>query len=393
MTMGGSALSREFLIPPKVLSGIGALRDMKGCIGDRGQKALIVTDNSMAQRRNVGKVIAMLADAGLAYQVYDDIHDEPTEVMVEKGVQIFNEEQCDFILAVGGGCSIDAAKAIGFMAVNDGDIGRYRNKVIYAPIPFLIAVPTTAGTGSEATQFMFVNDRRNGVKMLLQGPALIPQLVVVDPELSTTAPPQATVAAGLDALTHAIEAYSSKQAQPLSDVFALSAIQRIYRNLKLVYEDGSNREARYQMSLAALEGGIAFNNSSATLVHGMSHPFGTLFHIPHGLSNAILLPKCLEFAVPGNVKRFADMARVLDLCEPDSDLQEAARLFVKAVHAFCRDLSIPAIQELNVNKEEFYKQLDKMAEEALDSGGPANTVRNTGKADIVEIYQQIWEVP
>lgn len=387
---GVSRLNQIFLMPPKVLSGIGAIGQLKEHIGGKGTKALLVTDAMMVQIGNSQKVTTVLEEAGIDYCLYAEVNSEPTDEMVKKGVQLFSSEQCDFIIALGGGSPIDAAKAIGFMSVNGGEISSYLKKVITTPIPYLVAVPTTAGTGSEATQFTIITDTQKDVKMLLRGPALMPQLAVVDPAFSLTTPPKVTVATGIDALTHAIEAYSSRQAQPLSDVFALSAVKRIYHNLKVVYKDGGNVEARYQMSLAALEAGIAFNNSSVTLVHGLSRPIGALFHVPHGLSNAILLTKCLEFAVPGNMRRFAEIAKTINLCSPDAKAEEAAGRLIEAVADFCRDLGVPSVQELKIDKEEFYKNLNKMAEDALDSGSPANTFRIPTKEQIMEIYKQLW---
>jgi len=384
-------LSSAFLMPPKILSGINAMAELGSYIEDKGKKTLIVTDGMMTKMGNVEKLTKILDQAGVAYEVYDEVNSEPTDIIVEKGVSIFKEANCNFIIALGGGSPLDAAKAIGFMSVSAGKISDYMQKIITTDVPYLVAIPTTAGTGSEATQFTIITDTVNNVKMLLKGPSILPALAVVDPQLTLTTPAKVTVATGIDALTHAIEAYTSKKAQPLSDVFALSAIKRIYENLKIVFVDGSNADARYQMSLAALEAGIAFNNSSVTLVHGMSRPIGALFHVPHGVSNAVLLTRCLEFAVHGNLPRFAEIAKVMGIYKAGMTDLAAAETLISEVDAFCKELQVPTLEELKIDKEEFYKVLDKMADDALTSGSPSNTFRSPTKEDIIAIYKKMWD--
>ena len=205
-----------------------------------------------------------------------------------------------------------------------------------------------------------------------------------------TAPPKVTAATGVDAICHAIEAYTSRKAQPLSDTFAISAIKRIYKNLPICYADGKNEAARMEMALGATEAGIAFNNSSVTIVHGMSRPIGALFHIAHGVSNAILLPACMEFAIEGNVARFAHIARLMEVADDATPDEIAAENFVKAIAKFCKDLGIPSIEELGVKKEDFMSKLDKMATDALISGSPDNTMRKPSKEDLINIYKKLF---
>jgi len=384
-------MSKIFLMPPKILTGIGAIKELSLHIKNNKSKALIVTDAIMTKIGNVAKLTRILDASKISYIIYDEVNSEPTDKIVEQGVVVFKQNACDFIIALGGGSPIDAAKAIGVMAVNDGKISDYMKKIINTEIPYLVAIPTTAGTGSEVTQVTIITDTENNIKMLLRGPEVIPKLALVDPEFSLTTPPKVTVATGIDALCHAIEAYTSRCAQPLTDTFALSAIKRIYTNLEKVYKDSNDIEARFQMSLGALEAGIAFNNSSVTIVHGMSRPIGALFHVPHGVSNAILLTKCLEFAIHGNTQRFADIAKVIGMYEPQMTELEAAKRLVFGIDELCKVLNVPQIEELKIDKGEFYNQLDKMATDALASGSPANTLRQPSKEDLIEIYKSLWQ--
>lgn len=383
-------MSNVFLVPSKIVTGLGAVKQIGDHIQDKGKKALIVTDKFMVQFKNVAKLTEVLDASNIEYYVYDGVNSEPTDKMVEEGVRLYREQNCDFLIALGGGSPIDTAKAIGFMTNNSGKISNYMKKLINTEVPYLAAIPTTAGTGSEATQFTIIADTENDVKMLLAGPSLLPALAIVDPTFTMTAPQKVTVATGIDALTHAIEAYTSRKAQPLSDIFALSAIKRIHKNLPICFADGKNEDARLQMSLGAHEAGIAFNNASVTLVHGMSRPIGAIFHIAHGVSNAILLSRCMEFAIQRNTERFAEIAKIMNVADEHMTDMQAAQAMVKEIECFCKALEVPTLEQLGVEKENFFAKLDKMAEDALDSGSPSNTMRVPTKDEIIEIYKKLY---
>lgn len=254
----------------------------------------------------------------------------------------------------------------------------------------MVAIPTTAGTGSEATQFTIITDTKKNIKMLLKGKVLMPSLAIIDPQFTMTAPPKITAATGLDALCHAVEAYTSRKAQTLSDTFAMSAVKRIFKYLPAAFKDGSNEEARVQMSVAALEAGIAFNNASVTIIHGMSRPIGALFHVAHGLSNAMLLKECLTFALEGAYDRFAELGRAVGVAaDTDSD-KEASEKFLAAVDAIAKELETPTLAEFGIDKDEFFKVIDKMAFDAMDSGSPQNTMRDVTEDDVKQIYRNLW---
>ena len=352
-------MAREFIVPGEIISGSGALDMAEGALKLLGKKALIVTDKVMIDLGNCAKVEKALTNQGIEYSIYSDICGEPTDTMIEKGLQIYKDENCDFLVALGGGSPIDSMKAIGSLVVNGGSISDYMGKVIDVKMPPMAAIPTTAGTGSEATQFTIITDTKKDIKMLLKGKVLMPDLAIIDPQFTMTAPPKITAATGLDALCHCVEAYTSRKAQTLSDTFAVSAVKRIFKYLPVAYKDGKNEEARVQMSVAALEAGIAFNNASVTIIHGMSRPIGAL----------------------GRDIGVADAT--------DSD-QEAAEKFLKAVESLVNELDTPTLEQFGINKEEFFNVIDKMAHDAMDSGSPQNTMRDVTEEEVKEIYRKLW---
>lgn len=384
-------MSDLFLMPKYVVTGKYALTEAMEYIKNFGQKALIVTDETIAKIGTLSKLEIELDKNQIDYFVYDGVNGEPIDEMIEVGEKLYLENKCDFLIAIGGGSPIDAMKAIGAMVTNKGKIVDYNGKVIPNPPPKLVAIPTTAGTGSEATKFTIITDSVNNIKMLLVGPDLIPTLSIIDPELTLTVPPAVTAATGVDALTHAIEAFTSRKAQPLSDIFAISAIKRIYKNILIAYEDGKNFNSRNEMALAALEAGIAFNNSSVTIVHGMSRPIGALFGIPHGLSNAMLLEDCLEFIKEAASEELAYLAKDLELVSKEANEEEAANIFVESIVDLLNKLDIQTLEEYGVDKEEFFDNLDKMATDALASGSPGNTRKTPTKEDIINIYKKLWK--
>lgn len=383
-------MAREFIVPGQIITGSGALNMAEEALKGLGKKAMIVTDQVMIQLGNCRKVEDALRNQGIEYVIYADITGEPTDTMIEAGLKLYRESGCDFLVALGGGSPIDSMKAIGSLAVNGGNISDYMGKTIDVEVPPMAAIPTTAGTGSEATQFTIITDTKKDIKMLLKGKVLIPSLAVIDPQFTMTAPPKVTAATGLDALCHAVEAYTSRKAQTLSDTFALSAVKRIFAYLPAAFHEGQNEEARVEMSVAALEAGIAFNNASVTVIHGMSRPIGALFHVAHGLSNAMLLKECLTFALEGAYDRFAVLGKAIGVAsEGDSD-REASEKFLKAVEELTKELETPSLEEYGIDKEAFFQVIDKMAGDAMDSGSPQNTIREVTAADVKQIYRNLW---
>lgn len=381
----------QFIVPGKIISGKGALSQIGDYIEGYGQKALIVCDQITEKLGKVRIITDALDEKKIGHAIYDDFLGEPTNVMIEDALSVYRREKCDFLIGIGGGSALDIMKAVAAMDVNEGKISDYMGKEIAGIKAKMIAIPTTAGTGSEATQFTIISDVDSGVKMLLKGKELMPDLAIIDPELTITLPPKMTASTGLDALTHAVEAYTSKKAQPLTDTLAISAIKRIFHYLPLSYMDGSNEVARTEMSIAALEAGMAFNNSSVTLVHGMSRPIGALFHVPHGISNAMLLNVCLEYAKDGAKSRFADMARAIGAARDTDSEDAAADHFMAEVKKICDICKIPTLEGYGIPKDEFMAKIDKMAADAMASGSPSNTRRELDEAVLKDLYRKLYE--
>lgn len=383
-------MSRLFYMPPTIISGPDSL----SAAGDQiclGKKALVVTGKIVARQACTQTLLQLLSDKGVDYEVFSDIPGEPTDLMVQAGLEAYQAARCDFMIAVGGGSPMDLMKAVAVrLKYPTRTLGSFMGQVIPGPFVPMVAIPTTAGTGSEATMFTVITDTSTDVKMLLKGPALIPAVAVVDPAFSVSAPPSVTASTGLDALTHAVESYTSRLAQPLTDTLAVSAVKRIMVNLPRTWRDGQDLEARGQMALAALEAGVCITNASVTLVHGMSRPIGALFHVPHGLSNAMLLPDCLEFALEGALERFADLGRATGVAGPCQDDASAARAFLTSVRELCAICQVPTLEEYGVDRKTFFDQIPKMSADAVASGSPGNTVRTVTEADCARIYRSLW---
>lgn len=380
--------ARSFLMPGKIVYGEGALGQAAPSMAQMGERALIVTDAMMVKLGNLARLTQALEGESIGFSVYDGINSEPVDKMVEEGVRRFKDDGCDFMVALGGGSPIDTMKAIAMCAASGERIAAFMGRPYCGPVCPMVAIPTTAGTGSEATQFTIITDTENDVKMLISGAPLIPALAIVDPVFTLTAPASVTAATGVDALCHAIEAYTSRKAQPLSQVFALSAAKRIFANLAVCVEEPDNIEARTQMSLAATEAGVAFNNASVTLIHGMSRPIGAVFHVPHGLSNAMLMKACFDFALDGAYDRFAEVARACGLSASDDDAA-AARGLMEGIDDLLTRIKIPTLAEFGVDFDAFTAAIDKMAVDAEASGSPANTIKPVSQGDMRAIYRSL----
>lgn len=383
-------MARKYLAPQIIWLGEGALLAAEADICSLGARALIVTGQSMIRQGYMGMLTNLLDKNGVGWDIYSGISGEPTDQMIEVGVSIYREKNCDFIIGFGGGSPLDAAKAIGILSATEGSLSDFMGKEITCPIPPVAAIPSTAGTGSEVTQFTIITDTKTDIKMLLKGSVLVPAVAVIDPVFTVQATEKVTVAAGLDALTHAVEAYTSRKAYDQSDRYAISAVNRIFHFLPLVLQNPSNLEYREQMSIAAYEAGVSFSNSSVTLVHGLSRPIGALFHVPHGLSNAMLLPVCLEYALEGAYDRFGDLGRAIGAADQRDSDQDAAIRFLDAVKTLCRDCRVPTLAGYGIDKAVFMDQVGKMASDAMASGSPSNTRRKISESDVIELYHKLW---
>jgi alcohol dehydrogenase class IV len=380
---------KNFLMPARTIIGSGASEQVGEETKKLGvKKALIVTDKIMCKINALEGIKKSLEKNNIEFAIYDGVAVEPTLEIVQEGIKAYRDNQCDFLLAVGGGSPIDTAKAISVMVTNPGSIENYMGagKVAKAGSP-LIAIPTTAGTGSEVTPYTIITDTNRNVKMLISTPFVMPQVAIVDPLMTLSCPRGLTATVGLDALTHAIEAYVSLKAQPLTDIFCLSAIKLLSGNLRQAWANGNNIEAREKTMLGAYQAGVAFSNSSVALVHGMSRPIGAYFHVPHGASNAVLLKTVIEFSLIGNPLRYAQIAQAMGEDISGKTELEAAQLAVKSVDRLIKDIKVPSTRELGVDKDKLDQLAPKMTEDAIASGSPSNTPRQATKEEIIELYK------
>lgn len=381
------------VVLPKIMEiGAGALAKLPQIVQTLGgAKPLIITDKMMVQLGYIQQVQELLAAAGIIAEVFEDTEPEPTATSIEAGVARVTASNFDVIIALGGGSPIDSAKAIAILGKHGGNIRDYKfpRQVNEQGIP-IIAIPTTAGTGTEVTRFTIITDETSDEKMLCVGIGFMPLAAIVDVNLTLSLPPRITADTGIDALTHAIEAYVSQKASHFSDAQALSAMRLIGPNLRRVYEDGTDLVAREAMMLGSTLAGIAFSTASVALVHGMSRPIGAFFHVPHGLSNAMLLPSVTAFSIPAAPERYADCARAIGVASVSDSTEQANQKLLAALETFNRELKVPTLAEFGADKARFDSLLETMAEQALASGSPNNNPKVPSIAEMVAIYQQLW---
>lgn len=379
MEIGGGTLERL----PHILSALRAARP------------LIVTDSMMVELGYVERAEVLMRDAGIDYGIFADTVPEPTEDSILAGVETLGQGTdhgaYDCVIALGGGSSIDSAKAIGVLGHFGGVTRDYKfpNQADQIGLP-LIAIPTTAGTGSEVTRFTIITDDTVDEKMLCVGIGFMPSAVIVDYELTLSVPARVTADSGIDALTHAIEAYVSKKNGPFSDHEALAAMRMIGPNLRAVYHQPDNRAAREAMMLGATLAGLAFSSASVALVHGMSRPIGAFFHVPHGMSNAMLLPAVTEFSVSAAQDRYATCARAIGVAEHNHSDAQACEHLLTELRALNRELEVPSLADYGIDKQHYFEVVTTMAEQALASGSPGNNPRVPDAAEIVTIYENAW---
>jgi alcohol dehydrogenase class IV len=381
-----------FHAPRLMLAGGGAIQEAGALLKRLGAaRPLIVTDPFMRDSGLLARLADILARDGIAAEAFVDTVPDPTSEVVETGVALLARGGFDCLLALGGGSPMDTAKAMAVLAAGGGHIRDYKvpNLADQAALP-VVCIPTTAGTGAEATRFCVITDTANDEKMLIAGLGCLPVAAIVDFELTLTAPFRLTADTGIDALTHAIEAYVSRRANPMSDMYALAAMRTIHANLRTACFEPANRAAREAMMLGATQAGLAFSNASVCLVHGMSRPIGAFFHVPHGLSNAMLLPAITQFSADAAVRRYADCARAIGVAvETEGDQAAVARL-LDALAALNRDLDVPSPRQYGIEEARYFQVIETMADQALASGSPANNPRVPSKEEIIDLYRRVW---
>jgi len=384
-------MTAQILLPRLLRIGGGAVRALPEVLRQLAiERPMLVTDPAMVEFGHADRVRDLLVDAGLPVTVFAETEQEPSSASIERGVRAWHAGRFDGLVALGGGSAIDSAKAIGVLAHLGGRMRDYAvpNDVEHAGVP-LVAIPTTAGTGSETTRFTVITDSATDEKMLCRGAAFLPTAAIVDYEFTLTAPRRLTADTGIDALTHAIEAFVSRRASPFTDDLALAAMGHLARHLERACSDPSDLEARAGMMLGATQAGMAFSNASVCLVHGMSRPIGALFHVPHGLSNAMLLPAVTRFSVPAAEARYAVCARTMGMSTSRDDAVAAADL-IAGLTALNGRLEVPGPAAFGIDRDAWFGNLERMALQAEDSGSPANNPRVASREDMVALYTEVW---
>ena len=377
---------------PRIMRvGGGASRELATTLRQLGlHRPLLITDPHMVACGYSGALEQMLEEAGVACGLFGECVPDPTTDSVDAALACFRGGEFDSLVALGGGSSLDTAKAVAVLALRSGPMRDY--KVPHAlddGLP-VVAIPTTAGTGSEVTRAAVITDSETGEKMLCMGLGLVPVAALVDYELTLSMPYRLTADTGLDSLCHALEAYVSRKSNPFTDSVALTAMRTIWQNIRTVCREPDNRPAREAMMLAATQGGIAFANASVTLIHGMSRPLGALFHVPHGLSNAMLLPEVTAWSLDHAMQRYADCARFMGVAaDADSDRSAADRL-VDGLRSLTSELSVPTPGAYGIDAQAWFDALPLMAEQALASGSPQNNPRVPDAGQIIELYERVW---
>ena len=378
MQIGKGSLSQL----PEILNIIGSVKS-----------PLIVTDKQMVKFGYVKKLQEILLKAGIKSSVFDDTIPDPTDTVVLNGIDILKKNKNDAVIGFGGGSPIDTAKAIAVLSQYSKNIQDYKPPSTFDKkgLP-IIAIPTTAGTGSEVTHHSVIIDTKsnNFEKISCRGEGFVPIVSIVDYELTLSKPRRLTIDSAIDTLTHGIEAYVSKKATMFSDRMALDTIRLVQENIYAVDKDPKDLKAREGLMLAATLGGLAFSNASICLVHGMSRPLGSNFKVPHGLSNAMLLPTITEFSIDHAKSRYADCSRVGNFALPEDEDDTACEKLIKGLYKINNDFDVPSMKTFGIDEKNFEEELENMATDAEVSGAPNLNPRVPTVNEMVDLYGKAW---
>jgi len=381
----------DFHLPTKIRIGNGVFKETASLLKQMitGKKVFIVTDPGIIQIGLAAKLENLLKQEGFIAQVFSEVKPNPRDHDCVLGGQAARQFEADVILALGGGSVIDSAKVIAILQVLGGTPQDYagRNKVPQ-PITPLVAIPTTAGTGAEVTRSSVITDTTKKTKITVKDVKLAPVLAIVDPELTFNLPRHLTASTGMDALVHAIEAYTCKLANPISDALALQAMKHIYPYLLTAVQDGQNREARYNLMVGSTMAGMAFSHADVASVHCMAEAIGGLYDTPHGVANSMFLPYLIEFNAPAAISKHAEIARTVGVAGGDISDEKAAALLVEAMKKLARDLDIPTFASLpGVNPADF----DYLAQSSFENGSTPSNIRTITRDDYLKLFQKAYE--
>jgi 1,3-propanediol dehydrogenase/alcohol dehydrogenase len=377
-----------FRSPRTIIKGNGSI--LKAGIEAKkyGKKVMVVTSRSSTKKSGaLDKVCTALKEEGLGYIIFDEVESDPSVHTVTKGAELCRAENVEVIVAIGGGSPLDAAKGIAIVASNGGDIRDYEKQGLKTDALPIVAIPTTAGTGSEVTRFTVITDTETKIKMLIAADSIVPQTAILDPELTVTMPKEVTAATGMDALTHAIEAYISKLATPMSSLFALEAIELIAANIIPAVCNPDHMEARANMLYGQMYAGLAFSNASVALVHAMSRPLGAHFGVPHGVANAILLPTVMSYNRCSAVEKMKDVAVAMGEVVEGISVREASYTVIDVIDELFAQTGLEGrLSAYNIPEE----ALELLAQDAYNSGSRLNNPRIATQAEILELYKSIY---
>lgn len=374
----------RFQMPTKIFFGPGTIAQLKDIVEEELKAAnlFLVTDNGIRECGIAEKVTSQFPDI----PVFDEVEQNPRYMTVNKAGKLVRGLKPELIIGLGGGSSLDAAKALALLATNPGNIEDYEGREKYqsAPLPVL-AIPTTCGTASEVTWVSVITHTERKFKMSIKGPLLFPTVALVDPDLLMTLPPHLIASTGLDALTHAIEAYTVKPATDITDIFARASLKYIFQSLEEAYKNiQENAKAREMLMLGSMVAGMAFGNSDVGAVHCISDAVGSLYDIPHGVANAIFLPHVMDFNLPVSAKRYAEISRLAGIHEVDD--YEAANMLIQKIKGLSRKLGIPSVKDIGLEKAHFPEIAQKSA---ANNSNPSNP-REASVRDYIEILSRAY---
>jgi alcohol dehydrogenase class IV len=390
--------TRTVVSPARIELGVGAVERVGAHAARYGDTVLLVATEQIFDVHGE-RVVDELTAAGVDVVTYTGVRPDPTVENIEAAHALYAENDCDAIVTLGGGSSIDTGKGAGILATNEGEIRDFGVDAagyegVPEPIPPLIAVNTTAGTGSEATRSVVVTDESTSTKFLIVSANVVPDVAIEDPELTVSLPRSHTAFTGIDALTHAIEAYVSVHAYSVPDGFAEQAMERIARSLPVAWANGDDIDARADVMVGQLQAGQAFTNASVALVHGLARPLGAQLHIPHGLANGLILPYVVDFSAMAAPEKYAEIARILGAADAEDGTRAAADAAAEGILSLCEDVALTGyLDDFGdvPDREDYLDVVDDMTQDAIDSGSPENNPRKPTREEIADLYVTIYD--